>query len=124
MRAILLTSATVTSMHGLRPSMPSNHQPEGATLRAAQRTTALAPLTNRRRKVHSSIFEVPASFCLPPEERCNWCSPSQATKSLPRVKVCAGGAKALIAAGLDRYRESLQPVHIPILLGATSEVPI
>jgi hypothetical protein len=97
-RAILLASATAMSIRGLRASMRSNHDPAGAPLRAAQRTTALAPMINRRRSVRSPILEVLPSLCLPPVDRCSGVSPSQAAKSRPLVKLCAGGAKALIAA--------------------------
>ena len=102
-RAILLARATATSMRGLRVSMRSNHDPAGAPFCTAQRTTALAPMINRRRIVRSPLFEVPPSFCLPPVDRCNGVSPSQAAKSRPLAKVCAGGAKALIAAAVARF---------------------
>ena len=64
-RAILLASATATSMRGLRASVcsRSNHDPAGVPLRAAQRTTALAPMINRRRSVRSPILEVLPSLC-------------------------------------------------------------
>src|SRR4051794_28946484 len=43
-RAILLASATRTSIGGLRASMRPSHEPAGTPLRAAQRATALAPM--------------------------------------------------------------------------------
>jgi hypothetical protein len=49
MRAILLASATVTGMGGLRVSILVSQVPAG-TLRLAQRTTALAPMINRHRQ--------------------------------------------------------------------------
>ena len=68
-----------------------------APWRAAQRRTALAPMISRRRRVRSPIFEVAPSFCLPPVECWSGVSPTQAAKSRPRRKVCAGGARAVRA---------------------------
>ena len=62
-RAILLARATVTSMRGLRTSMRPSHEPSGAPRRAAWRTTALAPMIKRRRKVRSPIFDVAPILC-------------------------------------------------------------
>src|SRR3954447_27016309 len=57
-RAILLASATRTSIGGLRASMPPSHEPAGTPLRAAQRATALAPMISKRRSERSPILEV------------------------------------------------------------------
>src|SRR3954471_9624914 len=69
MRAILLASATRTSMGGLRASMRPSHEPAGTPLRAAQRATALAPMISKRRSERSPILEVLPSRSLPPLER-------------------------------------------------------
>ena len=45
-------------------------------LRAAQRTSALVPMINRRRKARSPLFEVFPSFSLPPVDRCRGVSES------------------------------------------------
>ena len=65
-RAILLASATVTSMRGLRVSICSSHEPFGAPRLRACRTTALLPMMSRRLSVRSPILDVAPSFCLPP----------------------------------------------------------
>jgi hypothetical protein len=98
--SFLLAKATATSIRGLRVSMRCNHDPAGAPFRAAQPTTALAPMISRRRIVRSPLCEVPPSLCLPPVDRCTGVRPSQAAKSRALEKVCAGGAKALIAAAV------------------------
>src|SRR5215210_3810820 len=55
-RAILLASATRTSIGGLRASMRPSHDPAGTPLRAAQRATALAPMISKRRSERSPIL--------------------------------------------------------------------
>jgi hypothetical protein len=73
-RAILLASATTTSMRRLRASA-------GAPLRTAQRTTALAPMIGVACNRHFDS----SSLCLPLVDRCTAVSPSQAAvgKRLP-----------------------------------------
>ena len=83
MRAILLARATVTSIFGLRANICASHDPLGAPRRLACRTTALAPMINRRRIVRSPRFETAPSFCLPPVDFCSGVNPSQAAKSRP-----------------------------------------
>src|SRR3954464_3409969 len=68
-RAILLASATRTSIGGLRASMRPSHEPAGTPLRAAQRATALAPMISKRRTERSPILDVWPSRSLPPLER-------------------------------------------------------
>src|SRR4051794_5379041 len=68
-RAIVLASATRTSIGGLRASMRPSHEPAGTPLRAAQRATALAPMISKRRSERSPILEVLPSRSLPPLER-------------------------------------------------------
>jgi hypothetical protein len=51
-------------------------------------------MINRRRSVRSPILEVLQSLCLPPVDRCNGVSPSQAAKSCPLVKL--DGSKNLV----------------------------
>src|SRR3954454_22574630 len=57
-RAILLASATRTSIGGLRASMRPSHEPAGTPLRAGQRATALAPMISKRRSERSPILDV------------------------------------------------------------------
>ena len=68
MRAVLLASATVTSMRGLRAIICSSHEPAGAPRLLACKTTALEPMMRSRRKVRSPILVIEPSFCLPPVE--------------------------------------------------------
>ncbi len=68
-RAILLASATVTSMRGYLLSICSSQESRGAPRLAACSTTALEPRISSRLSVRSPIFEIAPSFCLPPVER-------------------------------------------------------
>src|SRR5215467_9438012 len=97
MRAILLARATVTSIFGLRANICASHEPLGAPRRLGCRTTALAPMINRRRIVRSPRFETAPSFCLPPVDFCSGVSPSQAAKSRPAGNPSAAGTNAVIA---------------------------
>jgi hypothetical protein len=65
-RAILLASATLTSIGGLRASMRASHALAGTPLRDAQLATVLAPTISKRRSVRSPILEVRPSRGLPP----------------------------------------------------------
>jgi len=76
--------------------MASSHEPAGAPLRTALRTTALAPMINNCYNVLSPIFEVLPNICLPPVERWIGVKPIQAAESRPFSKTCGGGAKARI----------------------------
>ncbi len=93
-RAILLATATMTSMRGLRASMRSSQEPAGGPSLSALHTTALAPMISSRRSVRSPIFDVAPSFCLPPVECCSGVRPAQAAKSRPLRNASAGGANA------------------------------
>src|SRR4051812_19711645 len=68
-RAIVLASATRTSIGGLRASMRPRHEPARTPLRAAQPAPALAPMISKRRSARSPILEVLPSRSLPPLER-------------------------------------------------------
>src|ERR687897_666073 len=68
-RAILLASATRTSIAGLRASMRPSHEPAGTPLRAAQRATALAPMISKRRGGPPPFLDFFPSRSLPPLER-------------------------------------------------------
>src|SRR6476659_4659066 len=57
-RAILLASATMTSIGGLRASMRASQEPAGTPLRLAQRTTPQAATISRRRSVRSPMRDV------------------------------------------------------------------
>lgn len=94
MRAVLLAKATITSMGGLRSSIRESHGSPVDPFRMAQRTEALAPMINSRRRVRSPMRDVSPSFCLPPEERCSGVRPSHAAKSRPLLNVVAEGASA------------------------------
>src|SRR4051794_35826064 len=68
-RAIVLASATRTSIGGLRASMRPSHEPAGTPLRAAQRAPRRVPVTNKGRERRPPILEVLPSRSLPPLER-------------------------------------------------------
>src|SRR3954453_24170587 len=68
-RAILLATATRTSIGGWRASMRPSPEPAGTPLRAAQRATALAPMISKRRSERPPTLEVLPSRSLPPLER-------------------------------------------------------
>ena len=97
MRAIRLASATATSILGLRASILASQGSFVAPRRAAQLTTAMAPVINSRRRSRWPIFDILPSLGLPPVVCCRGTSPSQAAKSRPRRKLSIGGAKAWIA---------------------------
>jgi hypothetical protein len=94
MRAVLLASATVTSIRGFLASICSSHDRFGAPRLTACSTTAALPTISRRLSVRSPIFVISPSFCLPPVERCKGVSPTQAAKSRPLRKVSGEGASA------------------------------
>jgi len=90
MRAVLFAKATVTSIGGLRSSMPASQEPSGAGRsadagRRAQRTTALAPMIKRRRRSRWPIFEVFPSRLAPPLDCCRGVKPIQAARSRPHL---------------------------------------
>jgi len=96
-RAILLASATVTSMRVFLASMPSSHEPTGAPSLLACSTTALLPMMSSGRSARSPILEIAPSLGLPPVGACFGTSLSQAAKSRPFANVSAGGAIAAMA---------------------------
>ncbi len=55
---ILLASATLTSIGGLRASILASHDPGAAPLRARHTTSLLAPMIRSRRRDRSPIFVV------------------------------------------------------------------
>ena len=99
-RAMRLASATTTSIFGLRASIRESHEPSGAPLCAAHRTTATAPTISGRRKSRWPNFEVRPSRSLPPLECCRGVRPTQAAKSRRFENVSNGGAKVVIAAAV------------------------
>jgi hypothetical protein len=124
MRAILLASATRTSIGGLRAIIRASHEPAGAPLRAARIKIVFAPIISRRRSVRSPIFEVAPSVCLPPVERCKGVSPTQAAKSRPRLKVSAGGAGAARATAITGPTPGMVAMRRLILLGPLGDLTI
>ena len=94
MRAIRLASATATSMRGLRISILASHGSFVRPRRAAQRTTAMAPVIKSRLRSRWPIFDIRPSCGLPPVVCWRGTKPSQAAKSRSRWKVSIGGAKA------------------------------
>ncbi len=97
MRAILLASATATSILGLRASIRASQELGSAPRRSAQRTTVIAPMINSRLMSRWPIFDILPSRVLPPVEFCRGTRPSQVEKSRPLRKLAIGGAKASIA---------------------------
>ncbi|MGY3695848.1 hypothetical protein ACVIGA_005928 [Bradyrhizobium sp. USDA 3240] len=85
---------SITSMDGLRASKRASQRFAVEPLRIAQRTAALAPMINSRRRVRSPMRDVSPSFCFPPVERCSGVSPSQAAKSRPLLFARVVGARA------------------------------
>jgi len=84
-RAILPAKAMATSMRGFRDNMRASHVPSAAPFREAQFTTAIAPVTRRRRISRWPIFDVLPRRCFPPLEFCFGTRPSHAAKSRPRL---------------------------------------
>lgn len=97
MRAIRLASAIATSIFGLRASIRASHDPSGAPLRAAHRTTAMTPVISNHRISFWPIFDVRPRRSLPPLECCRGVRPTHAAKSRPFENVSIGGAKVVIA---------------------------
>ena len=102
----------VTSMRGLRASMPVSHDPSGASQQLAYLTTVLLPMIDKRRKVRSPILDVRPSLVLPPVDFCLGVSPSQAAKSRPRLNVSAAVASVTIAVD-GRLRPHVRVVRSP-----------
>src|SRR6516164_1912304 len=96
MRAILLASATATTLNGRRARSCVSHGYFLGCWRARRRT-ACAPTTRMRRKYRSPCLEIGPSFCLPPVESCRGTSPIQAAKSRPERKTMGSDTVAAIA---------------------------
>ena len=62
MRAILLASATATSILGLRASIPASQGSVVTPRRTAQRTTVIAPVISSRLRSRWPIFDILPSF--------------------------------------------------------------
>ena len=82
-RAILFARAMATSSRGFFAIIRPSHDPWAAPLRAAHRTTAMAPMISRRRMSRCPIFDVRPSLGFPPVVCCRGTRPSQAAKSRP-----------------------------------------
>ncbi len=95
-----LAIATATSTRGFRTIIRASHEPFGAPLRVAHRTTATAPTINSRRMSRCPIFEVFPRRSSPPLECWRGVSPTQAAKSRPFAKVSQGGAQVVSAAAV------------------------
>src|SRR6516165_6991939 len=96
MRAILLASATATTLNGRRARSCVSHGYFLGCWRARRRT-ACAPTTRMRRKYRSPCLEIGPSFCLPPVESCRGTSPTQAAKSRPDRKAFGSVTVAVMA---------------------------
>src|SRR5580693_2205110 len=92
-RAILLARATIANMRGFLSSMRPSQVSFDACLAAAL-AAELAPMMSNRRNVASPAFVILPSRSLPPLDRCNGVSPTQAAKSRPRLNVSGAGARA------------------------------
>src|SRR5216684_1054041 len=93
--AILLASATATTLNGRRArSCVSQGYFSGCW--RARRKTAWAPTMRMRRRYWSPCFEIGPSFCLPPVESCRGTIPIQAAKSRPDRKTLGSGTTAAI----------------------------
>ena len=96
-RAVLLASATATSIFGLRANILASHGSVISPRRLACWTTAIAPMIKSRLRSRWPIFDILPSLGLPPVVCCRGTRPSQAEKSRPRRKLSIGGAKAWMA---------------------------
>ncbi len=99
-RAVLLASATATSIFGLRATILASHGSVISPRRIAFWTTAMAPVIKSRLRSRWPIFDVLPSLGLPPVVCCRGTRPSQAEKSRPRRKLSIGGAKACSASAV------------------------
>ena len=93
-RAVLLASATMTSIGGFRASIPDSQAFGVAPLRLAHRTTPEQAMISKRLRVRSPIRDVRPIRCFPPVDFCRGVRPIQAAKSRPELNVSAGGASA------------------------------
>ena len=94
MRAILLASATATSIRGLRASILTSQGSFVSPRLTAELTTAMAPMIKRRLRSRWPIFDILPSLGWPPVVCCHGTRPSRAKKSRPRRKLSIGGPKA------------------------------
>lgn len=99
MRAILLASATATTLYWRRASKAVIHCGAFGLLRA-WRTTDVAPTTSRERNMELPIFEMRPSRSLPPLEWGLGVRPSQAAKCQPDLKPVGSGTSARTAAAV------------------------
>src|SRR5271157_2918917 len=83
MRAVLLASATATTLAGLRARSARTHSASFVARLRACRRTATAPATSRQRMYLSPRLLVRPSRSLPPEEFWRGVMPSQAANSRP-----------------------------------------
>src|SRR5712691_4013795 len=111
MRAILLASATATTLNGLRARSSVSHGYFSGCSRARFKT-AWAPTTRMRLRYWSPCFEIGPSLCLPPVEPSRGTNPIQAAKSRPDLKIFGSGTVAANRGGADNpnARDGLEPL--------------
>jgi hypothetical protein len=95
-RAILLATATATTLNGLRSRSCVTHGYFSGWWRA-RFNTAWAPTTKMRLRYWSPRFEIGPSLCLPPVESSRGTIPIQAAKSRPDRKTFGSGTVAAMA---------------------------
>lgn len=96
-RVILLASAIVTSVSGLRCSIRASHEPLLIDLRANTDRRDMAPVISKDWISVWPAFDTRLSRSLPPEQSWRDMMPSQVAKSRRRLNPSIGGAKPLIA---------------------------
>ena len=98
MRAILLASATATTLQGRRARRAVIHL-EALGLPRACLSTAVGPTTRSERNAGLPIFDMRPNRSLPPLECGFGVKPSQAAKCQPDLKPPGSGTSALTEAG-------------------------
>ena len=96
-RAILFARATATTLNGFSSTILRSQGSLIFSCFPRWRSTAVAPRTSRLLMSRCPIFVILPSRSRPPVECCLGVSPAQAAKSLPRLKLSIGGAKAWTA---------------------------
>ena len=98
-RAILLASATATTLKGRLARSAVSHDRARASLRAIRRTD-VAPMTRRVRSSGLPIFEMRPDRSLPPLEWGLGANPSQAAKWRPDLNPPGSGTSDLMVAAV------------------------
>ncbi len=96
-RAVLFAMATVATRGSLRSRKAIAHGSTRSGLTFIWFNRAVMPVTSRRLRYRSPIFEMPPKRSLPPLERLRGVRPSQAANSRPLRNWCPSPAVATMA---------------------------